>query len=382
MKRLLHFTLLFIMSFQLNAQLQNGSFMHDGLEREYMVYIPDNYTPGDQWPVVFNLHGLTSNAFQQYLYTGFHLVADTANFIVCYPEGTPIVGGSGNQWNVSFPFSTNTADDVGFIDELIDTLHAHYNINLDKVYTTGMSNGGYMSYKLVCELTDRFAAMASVTGSMVPDEATACDPSMTIPVMQVHGTNDPTVPYTGSDFGIAIEDLFTQWVDHNECMNTPDTFDFPNINNDDGSTVQRIAYNDCDSDRKVHLLKVDGGEHTWPGASIIIGVTNQDIVASIEIWNFFNQYGTDIQSSNKEVNYLSDQISISPNPFTNWLNINSGTEAIQSIQISNIAGQIIYNKNQIDQNEIGIDLSDLNTGLHVVLVKTNTGTFSQKIIKH
>ena len=301
MKNLIFLFLFLCFSLSLFAQTENGSFIHDGIVREYQLYVPPNYTPGDQWPIVFNLHGITSNAAQQTFYTAFNFVADTADFFVCYPEGTEIPGGSGRQWNVSFPLSTNTTDDVGFIDNLIDTLYAHYDINLDKVYVTGMSNGGYMGYKLACEITDRITAVASVTGSMVPVVADNCAPTQTIPIMQVHGTADPTVAYNGSNFGIPIEELVSQWVEHNQCALTPDTFQFPDINTTDNCTMERIAYTNCDGDRKVYFYRVDGGEHTWPGASINISVTNQDINASIEIWNFFNQYGVDIPTFNKEV---------------------------------------------------------------------------------
>jgi len=370
-----------LLCFGLSAQTIEGSFDHDGIEREYLVHLPANYNPGDQWPLVLNLHGITSNATQQSFYSGFTAVADTANFIVCHPEGTLIPAGTGRQWNVGFPFSPNTTDDVGFISNLIDTLHAHYDINLDKVYVTGMSNGGYMAYKLACELTDKVAAIASVTGSMVPAEAMDCDPFQTIPVMQVHGTADPTVSYTGNDFGISIEDLVMQWVDHNECALTPETFQFPDINTSDNCTVERIAYTDCDGNRKVYFYRVDGGEHTWPGAAIAIGVTNQDINASSEIWNFFNQYGTDIPSSNKEVNYKSADIQLTPNPFLDQVKIVAQEGIINNVRVTNTLGQLVYQKNGIDFSETNLQVGDLNTGVYIVILETSNGVYSETLVK-
>jgi len=157
MKKIILFFLSIQCCFGLSAQNIDASFTHDGILREYIVHLPTDYVQGNQLPVVLNLHGITSNASQQLFYSNFNPVSDTGNFIVVYPEGTEIVGGTGRQWNVNFPFSTNNADDVGFISNLIDTLHADYNINLDKVYVTGMSNGGYMAYKLACELTDKIS---------------------------------------------------------------------------------------------------------------------------------------------------------------------------------------------------------------------------------
>ncbi|MFK7808860.1 MAG: PHB depolymerase family esterase, partial [Saprospiraceae bacterium] len=136
------------------AQLIQATMMHDGEERTYDVYLPDNYEPGVEWPLVFNLHGLVTNTVQQGIYTAFTAVADTANFIICHPNGTNPIG-SGQGWDVEFPGVPVEVDDVGFIDRLIDTIHTNYNINLGRVYSTGMSNGGYTSYKLARDMTDR-----------------------------------------------------------------------------------------------------------------------------------------------------------------------------------------------------------------------------------
>ncbi len=381
MKKILLLLLCTQISFSLFAQTTNASFDYDGIERTYQYFLPPNYTAGNELPLVINLHGITSNAAQQSFYSGFTAVADTANFILCHPDGTDIVGGTGKQWNVNFPFSPNTTDDVGFINALIDTLHAQFDINLDKVYVTGMSNGGYMAYKLACELTDKITAIASVTGSMVPVEAMDCNPSSTIPVLQIHGTADPTVAYNGSDFGIPIEDLVAQWVAHNQCTTTPEIFAFPDIDTDDMCTVERIAYNDCDTDRKVHFYKIDGGEHTWPGAFLNIGVTNQDINASVEIWNFFNQYGIDIPASNKKVDFQSDDINISPNPFLDKVQIKANEAIINTVRITNTLGQLVYQKNNINHTESELQIGDLQTGVYIVILETSKGIYSETLVK-
>jgi polyhydroxybutyrate depolymerase len=363
------------------AQFITSSMMFEGLERNYNVYLPANYEEGVQWPLVFNLHGYGSNAVEQYLYSGMAAVADTGNFILCFPNGTPNVIGAGNGWNVSFPGIPSTVNDVGFIDSLISIIHAEYNINLGRVYSCGMSNGGFMSYKLACELSDRFQAIASVTGSMVQSEMDNCMLSVTMPVLQIHGTEDPTVNYDGSIINVGIEELITYWVNHNDCANMPDTTFIEEGPAVDNCSAQLISYTDCDGDREVLLYKIIGGGHTWPGASISIGVTNQDIKASVEIWNFFNKYGEDLGPvSNKDLtNNLA--IDVFPNPTQNQLHIQSNAITLLSVRIVNSLGQLVFSERNINNNAYTASLSALPEGMYFVEMMTDQGRSVREFVK-
>jgi len=199
--------------------------------------------------------------------------------------------------------------------------------------------------------------------------------------MQVHGTADPTVTYNGNNFGISIEDLVIQWVEHNECAMTPDTFMFEDIDPFDLCTVERISYTDCETNRKVFFYKVDGGTHTWPGAVFNLGVTNYDINASIEIWNFFNQYGTDAPVSNKEIIYESPTVSIAPNPFSNSVLLKTTEAPIQQVQVFNTLGQLLVSKTIGDQNKVELPLQNLDSGIYTITVHTSNGTFSETLVK-
>ena len=118
---------------------QEFTMIHDGLTRTYRLYIPPGYNPDTLYPMVINMHGLGSNAFEEEVYTAFDSIADTAGIIVVYPNG---IGGT---WNIS---STTGTDDVGFLSALIDTVGSQYSIDLNRVFATGMSMGGFMSYRL------------------------------------------------------------------------------------------------------------------------------------------------------------------------------------------------------------------------------------------
>lgn len=182
-----------------NAITQNtilGSFMHGGLQRAYRVYVPPAYNPTLSAPLIINLHGYGSNNIEQELYTNFKPIADTAGFIIVHPNGTPDFSNT-LHWNT---FGTSTVDDVGFLSALIDTLSTQLNINQSRVYATGMSNGGFMSFQLACQLGNRIAAIASVTGTMTVTNLGTCQPARPLPVMQIHGTADATVPYLGNFF--------------------------------------------------------------------------------------------------------------------------------------------------------------------------------------
>ena len=152
---------------------------HDGLTREYTIHIPPGYNADTPVPLMFSLHGYTSNNDFNLLYTGFNSIADTANFIVVYPLGTTYLGAT--HWNVGGFTVGSPIDDVGFLETLIDEISSNYSINPDRVYSTGMSNGGYMSFLLACQINSKIAAIASVTGSMTPSTYDTLSPVVFMP---------------------------------------------------------------------------------------------------------------------------------------------------------------------------------------------------------
>ncbi len=373
---LLAFFLFGSLSFSHAQQDILGTIMHDGLTRDYRLHLPTNYVEGDELPLVFNLHGYTSQAIEQEFYTSMSTVADNNNFIVCHPNGI------NNAWVVGFQGESNV-DDVGFIDALIDELSSLYSINARKIYSTGMSNGGYMSFKLACELPNRIAAIASVTGSMVPGEQNSCNPGRAIPVMQIHGTADPTVPYAGAVHALATETLVDWWVNNNGCATEPAVTDVPDIDTEDGCTAELYEYTSCNDNTKVEFYKVTGGEHTWPGAGFIIGVTNQDFIASQVIWDFFKQYELP-EELISDTQILNDELTLdlSPNPFRDVLNIRSENTGIETVELFNITGQLVWRKEFGNENIVNIPTEDLSNGAYIMKVKVARGLLTKKVIKN
>lgn len=343
----------------------NGNIVHDNINREYIIYIPASYDSDIPVPLIFCFHGYSSNAFVNYNYTKFKNIADTAGFIVVHPQGTLLNGVT--HWNVGGWTTGSTVDDVGFTNALLDTISRSYNINAEKVYSTGMSNGGYMSFLLACQLSERFAAIASVTGSMTPQIFDNCNASKPMPIMQIHGTSDGTVPYSGNPIWTkSIDEIIQYWSNHNNCNPEPSYTSIPDINENDGSTVEHIVYENGDNCVTTEHFKVYGGDHDWPGA-----FGNMDIDASNEIWKFFAKYdingliGCETTLNKNEQN---DKIKIYPNPVKDFLTIENNSTKTVEYQIFSILGQLIL-KGKIDANNDRIELSTLQPSVYFLKTK-------------
>ncbi len=350
------------------SQLINGSFQFDGLMRTYNVYLPADYQPGNSLPLILALHGYTQTGQSMMTFSGFNQVADTAGFVVVYPDGI------GNAWNVGFS-GGSTADDVGFLLALTDTLHQRYNIDYSRVYATVFSNGGFMSYRLACETPDRIAAIAPVAGTMTVESAASCAPGLSVPVLHIHGTSDFVVSYNGGFGNLSVDQVINLWNGFNQCPVQPTIVNLPDIVAE-GSTVQRYTWSPCSDDSRVVLLKVINGGHTWPGSVGVtgIGITNRDINASSEIWNFVKQFSRPLITSS--IAPSQTLASVYPNPIQgNLLRIESD-ESWQFAEFFDISGRRIFAIIDITNNEIYIP--DFEAGLYFLILKNNK---NREIIK-
>ena len=352
-----------------------GTIQSGGLTREYLLYVPAIYNGTTAVPLVLNLHGYTSNNLAQSLYGDFRSIADTANFLIVHPNGT--LDAQGNRfWNTFGGGSS--VNDVGFLSDLIDSLQAVYNIDPNRVYSTGMSNGGFMSYALACGLNDRIAAIASVTGSMTTANLAACQPDRPVPVMEIHGTADNTVPYNGSVFSgfVAIPTLVAAWVNFNNANSTPTVTQVPNTNTGDGSTVEHYRYTGGDLGSTVEHYKVIGGGHTWPGAIFNIGVTNQDINASREIWRFFRQYRLD-QLTAAATPETAGGWSAFPNPADDYILLQTRAADVEAtmIQVYDAAGRLVISSRPVPgERPIRLRTGDWADGAYTVVVLDRQGS--------
>ena len=358
-----HTTILLVLigfSFPISAQQTiNGSMIHNGIQRDYILYIPAIYDGSTDVPLVLNFHGYGSNANEQMFYGDFRDIADTEGFLLVHPQGTIINGDQ--QWNVGFLGNGNTTDDVGFTEALIDELANLYTINLDRVYATGMSNGGFMSFLLACQLSEKIAAVASVTGSMTPDTYDACNAQQPTPILQIHGTGDSNVLYNGDTWTRSIEDVISYWVNYNNCETSPTTTALTDINRLDGSTVEHIIYSGGDNGVTTEHMKIIGGGHTWPSSAITLPGTNQDINASMEIWHFFSKF--DINGILSVPEFDNIQVNIYPNPTNSKINLSLNFSRELNYELFSSLGKLLI-IGTIKTNNQEIDLSNLPPNIY------------------
>jgi polyhydroxybutyrate depolymerase len=261
----------------------------EDVERSYFLYTPENL-PEDA-PLVFMLHGYYGTAANFSAYTGMNEVADYEGFAVCYPQGLEDINFI-THWNANLT-SISDVNDVLFLSELALSLQEEHGFSTDCTYSTGYSNGGYMSYTLACEHPEIFRGIGSVGGTMSgPDWLECSGEGSLVPVVHLHGTSDNDVSYyaTSQNPGNSwngspgVEAVVQQWADWNNCTEVSTTT-LPDLDTEDGSTVDLIKHTGGDYDYQAWLYRVNGGGHDWFG---VWG--NMDINSSAVTWEFWSQF--------------------------------------------------------------------------------------------
>lgn len=295
-------------SAQSGAADRTISIAHDGRARSSILHVPPSYVEGSPMPLVLLLHGGGGNGAQAQASYRMDPVADREGFLVAYPNGT---GRLGNllTWNAanccSYAFE-NDVDDVGFLAALIDEIERTYSVDPRRIYATGMSNGGMMTYRLGCRMADRLAAIAPVAGAL---NETTCTPADPLPALVFHGTDDQHVPYNG---GVGPETLYPRvdksvqsavdfWVARNLCETTPVT------DTSQSGNVITTTYGGGIRDTEVVLVTIVDGGHAWPGGagSATGDVPTQEISASELIWAFFARHPKVSEPAGPDVRVVS-----------------------------------------------------------------------------
>jgi len=289
MKQTLIIALLTLTALQSFAQAKQ--FNHGTERRRYLIYIPDAYhqKQAKSFPVVFNFHGGGMTMTEQMFYTGMNRSAEKNEYVVVYPQGIK------QDWNVGFDMSYQFGpNDVGYIKALLEVLLKQYRIDPARVYATGLSRGGFFCQRLAAELPEKFAAIASVGGTLPDSVAYFHQKKIPMPVMVIHGTSDEIVTYNGKDKAYKSADATYQyWKKHNGLETTKEYIkSIDKIKTD--STSLKILQTSGNS-VGVQLVSINGGGHTWPGAhpfniGFSLGKTSSDIDANDLIWKFFSAH--------------------------------------------------------------------------------------------
>jgi polyhydroxybutyrate depolymerase len=363
-------SVLSVVAFSQSTVVDN--FNWDGDFRSFRVRIPPAASSGDLLPLVINMHGFTSNGFQQEVLTDMNSVADSEDFFVVYPTGT-----------FTFLFLRGWAtelvgpavDDIGFISALIDTLVAEYPIDPTRVYACGFSNGGGMSTTLACALSDKIYGFGINGAAVLNSNAGDCNPTTVRPMLSFHGTNDFIVPYAGTSDFAGAEQFIKAWAQILDDCSTPMIESLPDIAAD-GTTVDRVVWDNCSTGNQHWFYRINGGGHTWPGSPG--AETTQDIDADVELWEFFKANGAEIRSGRT---VSVEKLDLSPNPAQN-LTLLQGLDGDWTAEIIDLSGRLVKAFQGSDL-VAALDLSDVPNGLYVVRVQDDRGTRgSQLSVQH
>jgi polyhydroxybutyrate depolymerase len=244
--------------------------------RSWQLHVPSSYTGTNPVPIVFALHhyGSSGSAFENY--TGFSRVADTAGFIVVYPNAT----GSPSEWNVGIGITPSTlaVNDVKFISRLIDKFYIDYNINSNCVYVAGFSNASIMAHKLASQLSSKITAIGAVAGQATNPIMSSLNPDRKVAIIHFHMLDDNSLSYNGGTLnGVsypAVEDVISAWIPINNCQAQPLV-----IYHDEEVLARQWTSNDSHAD--IVLYRIDTGGHIWP---------KDPIDATDLIWEFFKNH--------------------------------------------------------------------------------------------
>ncbi len=275
----------------------------DGVERWYLVTVPEAHDGAVPLPLVLDFHGLAEGADVHTKMSAFSDLAEDEGFVVAFPNGT----GAPVHWKTTSADPANP--DLVFVTQLLDRLGEELCIDESRVYATGLSMGAMMSSTLACTMADRFAAVAPVAGVADPDP---CEPARSVPVLAFHGTADQILLFNGGvgdDLGAVLggrdpsgptttvppvdlhgpghPETVAMWAERNRC--DPDATD-EEVSDE---VIHRVY--ECPQGADVEFFIVKGGGHTWPGSEFsksladIVGPTTFDIDATEEIWAFFER---------------------------------------------------------------------------------------------
>jgi polyhydroxybutyrate depolymerase len=273
------------------------------LQRRYRVHVPKKYDAAKPTPVVVVFHGGGGNPESMVRLSGMNAKSDEAGFIVVYPFGSgldPERGLTFNGGGCCGYAMENKVDDVAFTRALLDDLAKVANVDTNRVFATGLSNGGIMSHFVASELSDRIAAIAPVGGPLMMDAPNAKRP---VPVMHFHGTGDEFAPFKGgfgkggaggkgvTDFK-SVDHTIQRWVKANGCKPEPEIIALPD-KADDGMKCTRKTWSGGKDGSEVVLIEIENGGHTWPGNEPIVamlGKSTKDISANDLMWEFFQKH--------------------------------------------------------------------------------------------
>lgn len=344
------------------AQLTNETISINGVTRSYKLYIPAGFNAQTESPdMIIILHGLGGTSGDM-VSTGFNNIADTARVIAVYPQAVNNSFGMAG-WN-NGTLLGSTADDIGFMHELINRGLTDFNVNPARVYATGFSMGSIMSHHMACSMNQRIAAIGAMAGTMPTSDITSCVPTYKTPVIHLHGTADGTVPYNGSALPSLslVPETINFWRGVHGCAATADSTRLPDTGTDT-ITVDRFVYDNCNPVTSLELWRFNGADHVYLYKPV------NDIDEMIEVWLFLRKWNhsdpstLDVQESSENL------FQISPNPSNGIVRVTSNSSG--TVKLIDLNGALVAEQ-QVSSGVSQLDFTSVKKGIYLIQIGSKT----------
>ena len=358
------FFLLLFMIAMTTAHAQVQYFEWQGVQRQYLLKTPSQ--ANETVPIVYFLHGLGDNITRLDNEFHFQQIADEFGWMMVVPQALTQSGYT--MWNAAL--TSSNIDDSGFLMALLDSLAAHHPVNLDSVFFTGFSMGGFMTHRMAIEHGDRITACAPVSG-LITHAMASYDAVAPVRMLHIHGTSDPVVGYDGNsqyfggNLGLSVEAILTYWKNANHCTDDPTIDTLPDLKND-GLLFVRYTY---EGDAELQHIKVIGGNHTW-----YLNENQTDVSYFNVIHDFFTKGNGGYEGLSE---LESHRLHIWPNPTDGQCTIEIETDT--SVEVFNLKGQTMATyplKKGINQ----IDVSGFPNGMY--FFKTSEGAIGKVMVRN
>lgn len=338
-----------------SASAQIQTFTWQGTERQYLVKTPTS-SYDETTPIVFFLHGLGDNITRLDNEFHFQQTANDFGWTMVIPQALQQSGYS--MWNAAM--YSSDIDDSGFLMALLDSLALEYSIDMDSVFFTGFSMGGFMTHRMAIEHGDRIAGCAPVSG-LITFAMSNLTPVKPVRMLHIHGTSDNVVNYNGTSqvfggtLGLSVEAILNYWQNANGCEGEPKIDTLPDTHND-GLRFFRYTY-DCDTE--LQHIKVVGGTHTWYHSSSQYDASYMQLIHDFFTTKVINDNVTESKKAG---------LNIWPNPTKGVFNIEMGQAGV--IEVIDIQGRTVLKK-EVEKGTNQVDLSEMPDGLY--FVKSTSG---------
>lgn len=282
-----------------NGSVSLRNIMVNDSTRSYYLYLPQNSQIGKK-PLVIACHGGGGTAqSMDKLSGGITKLADKEQFVCIFPQGIR------KHWNDGRTVNLSNFNDVDFIEKVIDELVSEGLVDSKRVYSTGISNGGFFSQYLAKKIPDKVAAIASVAATL-PKKYLQYEKTTPVPVLYILGTEDPLVPYEGGSAGfkrsrkkrgevVSAKEAVAYWLNNNDVSESSIKLETIDADKGDGMEIVRAQYSNGDTKSDVSVYKIIGGGHTWPSGwqylpARLVGKTSYELDANKVIWDFFSKH--------------------------------------------------------------------------------------------